>query len=199
MRIGGPLALEPAQLGERAAVGGRVGEQQVVEAVLVQPQRLGSVNVISPRKPGSCEDRREQRAAAHRLARHPDRRARRSLEHLARVRPHRVEIHERERRVDVGEDPLELLVSTVARRRTAMSGSTVYLRRCSCWAGSRRCSSAPRSRRRCSTRSGPGGTVFLRVLFAAFVLAAIWRPAAARPLALRLAPDRASSGSRSRR
>ena len=39
--IGAPLGLEPAQAGQPLAVGGGVGQQQVVEAVLVEPEALG--------------------------------------------------------------------------------------------------------------------------------------------------------------
>ena len=68
----------------------------------MQPQRLGQrERHDAARSPARAEHVGEQRPAAHRLARHPDRLAARAAHEVGRVRVERVEVDERERRVEV--------------------------------------------------------------------------------------------------
>ena len=94
------------QLLERAAVGGRVGEQQVLEALLGQPERLrqgeghqSRRSARSRRRIASSSARQRIDLLATRIGFSP---ARPSI--VVGVRPHRVEVDEGERRLDLGED-----------------------------------------------------------------------------------------------
>ena len=108
MRISGGDA---RQLGERGPPGPRVGDDEVAEAVLVQPQRLRQGQVEQPLKTrGAVQHPAKQRPAANRLARDPDRLSARAGEHLIRVGGDRVEVDERERRLELREDRLVALV-----------------------------------------------------------------------------------------
>ena len=99
--IVGVLGGQAGEAGQAARVGGRVGEHQVALALLPEPERLGqregqesleaSVQVEQPAHEG---------AAAHRLARDPDRLAGRALQHVGRVRPDGVQVDEGERGLD---------------------------------------------------------------------------------------------------
>jgi hypothetical protein len=95
------------QLPERVGVGSRVGEQQVLEALFRQPQRLRQGE---GHQPGvalvAAEDALEQRPAAQRLARHPDRLCAGPREHRVAVGPHCVEVDEGEWSLDLFEDLL---------------------------------------------------------------------------------------------
>ena len=106
--IGAPLGVgdrAQRQLPERPGVGGRVGEQQVLEALLGEPQRLRQGEGHQPGEAlVAAQDPLQQRPAAHRLARDPDRLPACPRQHRVRVRPHRVEVDEGERRLDLGED-----------------------------------------------------------------------------------------------
>ena len=80
-----------------------------------------SVKVIRPRKPGSFSSADAiSRPAAERLGRDADRLAAGAPQHVERVRPHRVEVDECERRLDRREDRLVPLVGPGGRR--AFSG-----------------------------------------------------------------------------
>ena len=191
------VVLDPAEHGERGAVGRRVGEQQVVEAVLVEPQRLRERERHQALEAAAAASLRSRIASSSERQRTDLLATRigvpsRPPQHLVRVRPHRVEVHERERRVHAREDPLELLVGPLMRRCTVHRhdpGSTVYRPRSWCWAGWRRSSSAPRSPRRCSTRSGPAAPCCCGSLFAAVILCALLRPALRGRSARTLAAD----------
>ena len=106
-RLAGVGGRAQRQLAEGAGVGGRVGEQQVLVAVLGEPERLRQG---VGHQPGEAlvggEDPLEDGAAAHRLARDPDRLRPCPPQHLLRVRPHRIEVDERERRLHLGENLL---------------------------------------------------------------------------------------------
>ena len=105
------------QLLQRPEVGGRVGEQQVVEALLGQPQGLRQRVGHQPGEAAVAPQRRlDQRPAAQALGRDPDRLAARPGQHRVRVRPHRVEVDEGERSLDLGEELLVSLVGLVGRR-----------------------------------------------------------------------------------
>ena len=105
------------QLAEGAGVRGRVGEQQVLVAVLGEPERLRQGE---GHQPGEAlvggEDPLEDGAAAHRLARDPDRLRPGAPQHLLRVRAHRIEVDERERRLHLGENLLVDRVGLVGGR-----------------------------------------------------------------------------------
>ena len=99
------------QLAERADVGGRVGEQQVLEPLLGEPQRLRQRVGHQPGEPLiAAQHLLDQRPAAQALGRDPDRLAPGPSQHRVRVRPHRVEVDEGERRLDLGEDRLVALM-----------------------------------------------------------------------------------------
>ena len=109
--------VERAELCQRRALRGRVAEQQVVEPVLVQPQRLAQRERHEPEEAGTALRLAQQRPAAHRLARHPDRLARRAAHEVGRVGPERVQVDDRERRLDIPERGLQALVRRVSGHR----------------------------------------------------------------------------------
>jgi hypothetical protein len=99
------------QFFQSADVGGRVGEQQVLEPLVGEPQGLGQGEGHQPLKARVLgEDRPQQRPAAQRLRSHPDRLLPGAPQHLLRIRPHRLEVDEGKRRLDLGEDLLVELV-----------------------------------------------------------------------------------------
>ncbi len=112
--IGAPLGVgdrAQRQFLQRPGVGGRVGEQQVLEAQLGQPERLRQGEGHQPDEAlAAGEDPLDQRPAAQRLARHPDRLRARAGQHRVAVGPHRIEVDEGKRRLYLGEDRLELSV-----------------------------------------------------------------------------------------
>ena len=93
------------QLAQPRGVGGRVGEEQVLESLLGEPEglRQGEGHHSLEAIVGG-DDPLEQRPRAHALARDPDRLAPGPGQHLLRVGPHRVEVDEGERRLDLLED-----------------------------------------------------------------------------------------------
>ena len=108
------VALELPQFAECGPVGRRIGEQEVVVALPGQPQRLREGEGHQAAEAGTPEDPLQQRAAAHRLAGHPDGLAARAGQHLVRVLPHGVQVHEGERGIERGEDALKLRVAAGA-------------------------------------------------------------------------------------
>ena len=161
--------------GRRAA-----GRRSRARAATATP---ASVKVISPRKPL----RRCARIASSSARQRTDLLAtrigvpRRAPSISRRVRPHRVEVHERERRVHAREDPLELLVG---RSRRALDGGHRHdpgrpytADRSSCSCGGRLGPVRRRVRqdavRRGRARAAPCSCASL---FAALMLAALWRP-----------------------
>jgi hypothetical protein len=102
------------QLAQRPGVGGRVGQQQVLEPLLGKPERLRQGEGHQPGKAGvAAQDAFGQRPAAQRLARHPDRLATCATQHLSPVGRHRIEVDEGKRRLHLGEDLLIALVRLV--------------------------------------------------------------------------------------
>ena len=102
---------------DRRPVDGRVGDDDVLEALLGEPQRLRQREREHPAEAGSrSRIRRSSAAAAHRLRRDPDRLARRPVEHR---RPRSRHIASRSTNanggLDVGEDRV------VARRSASRS------------------------------------------------------------------------------
>ena len=96
----------PGQLGERRAVGGGIGEQYVLEPGARQPQRLREREGHQAREAGPGEHPLQQRAAAHRLAGHPDRLAGRAADDVIRVGVERLQIDDRHRRVEMSGRPV---------------------------------------------------------------------------------------------
>ena len=108
---------QPRERAERGAVGRRVGAHEVLEPLVGEPQALGEREGQKPLEAGVArEDAGEQVAAAHGLRRDPDRLAAGAPEHLVGVRPHRVEVAVRERRLEVAEDRLVAVVGGVESR-----------------------------------------------------------------------------------
>ena len=105
------------QLGQSVAVGRRVGEQEVLEALRGEPERLGQGEREQPGEPlAAGEDPLQKRPGAHRLAGQADRLAAGPAGHVGGVRPHRVEIDEGERSLDLGEGPLVAAVGLLRGR-----------------------------------------------------------------------------------
>jgi hypothetical protein len=113
--------VDRAQPRELLPVRGRIGEQEVLEAHLPEPERLGEAERHQPAEARIVlERRRNQRPAAERLRGHADRLAAGAPLHVQRVRPHGVEIDEGKGGVDRREDRLVPLVGPGGRR--AFSG-----------------------------------------------------------------------------
>ena len=93
-------ALGLAQARQRAAVGRRIREEHVVEAVLAQPQRLAQREGHLAAPAVAAQDLLLQRAAAHGLGGQAQRRARGAALQVGGVGPERVEVDEGERRVE---------------------------------------------------------------------------------------------------
>ena len=109
------------QLGERLAVGGRVGDDDVLEALPGEEQRLGQGEGEDALEAGvELEDATQDRHRAHRLGGDPDRLAGRLGEHEARVGVQRVEVDEGEGRRDRVEDRLVARVERLAVGRRAL-------------------------------------------------------------------------------
>ena len=101
------LGLGLGEVGERAnrlRVGRRVGADQVLEPLRCQPERLGGREGEEPAKAiAELEHPPHDRHRAHRLRRHPHRLARGHRHHVAGVGLERVEVDEREGRLEVSE------------------------------------------------------------------------------------------------
>ncbi len=119
-RASGRSVGEPRKLAQRAAIGGRVGDDDVLEPLLRQPQRLGQRVGERPLKAGPREHPLLQRAAAHRLAGQPDRLGRGAAFHVGGVGPEGVEVDDRERRIERGRGSFEAL----ERRHSSTGPST---------------------------------------------------------------------------
>jgi hypothetical protein len=121
-RLVGVLCRHPGQPGETGEVGAGVGEDEVADPVLPQPQGLGRGE-----REGAVERRVEveqsaqDRPAADRLARDPDLLAACHPQHVGGVGPDGVEVDERERRLDPRERALVALVD-LARGRDRKRG-----------------------------------------------------------------------------
>ena len=99
------------QLAQRGAVHRGVGDHQVPPAVAGEPQRFGErEGERAPKARVALVDRAQQRPAAHGLRRHADRRPAGAAQHVGRVAPERLQVNERERRVETGGGTLEALV-----------------------------------------------------------------------------------------
>ena len=115
------LGREPRELGDRRAIGRRVSDDEIVEALLGEPQRLGQRVGEQPaeaRRPR--EDPLEQRPGSGPTCSRPGSAcpaARRSMS--SRVPPHGVQVDEREGRLDAGER------ARSARSRPARSGAVL--------------------------------------------------------------------------
>ena len=112
-------ARSPLQARERSqgsGVGGRVGDQELLGAVRGEPQSLGQRERERTLEAASREHPFLQGAAAQRLAREANRLRRGAAFEVLRVRPHRVEVDERERRLEPGRRALEARVGVVSHR-----------------------------------------------------------------------------------
>ena len=98
---------ELGERAQRAPVGGRVGDEQVLGAVVGEPQGLGQGEGERAREPGAGEDAFLQGAAADGLAREADRLGGGAADEVVGVGPQRVEVDERERRLQLGGGALE--------------------------------------------------------------------------------------------
>ena len=108
-RARGHSAGELGQLAQRGAIGGRVGDEDVLEPMPGEPQRLGQRERERAAEPVAGEHALLQGAAAQRLAREPDRLGRGAAFQVGGVGPQRVEIDERERRLQIGRRAFQAL------------------------------------------------------------------------------------------
>ncbi len=102
---GGELGIT-RQLGETGLVGGRVREHDVVEPGARQPQGLGEGEGHDPREPVLREDAFEQGPAAYGLAGDADRLPVGPAHEIVRVGVEGVQVHDRERGVEMGGGPV---------------------------------------------------------------------------------------------
>ncbi len=99
------LARQAPDPGDRPAIDGRVADDQVLEPLLGEVQRLGDrEREHAPKARIEVEDPSQHGARAHRLRGDPDRQPAGLLEHPARVAGHRIEVDEGERRHLRGEN-----------------------------------------------------------------------------------------------
>ncbi len=108
-RARGSSAPSRASSRRARAVGGGVGDDDVLELMPREPDRLGQRERERAREPLAGEHARLQRAAAHRLAREADRPVGGAAFEVGGVGPQRVEIDERERWVEIGRGAFEAL------------------------------------------------------------------------------------------
>ncbi len=99
LRIGG-------ELGEPGAVGGGIGEQDVVEPAPRQPQGLGEGEGHDARETVLGQDAFQKGPAAYGLAGDADRLAGGAADEIVRVRVEGVQVHDREGGVEMGGGPV---------------------------------------------------------------------------------------------
>jgi hypothetical protein len=104
----GALSAQATESGQGRAIGGRVGDKQVVEAVAREPQRLRKGEAERAAKAGcALEHRGLERAAAHGLAGEADGLRPRPASEIGGVRPEGAQIDAGERGIDVRAGSLE--------------------------------------------------------------------------------------------
>ena len=117
---GSAAACQPAQ---RVFIRARVGDEDVPCPVRGQPQRLREREGERPREARAGQHALLQGAAAHRLARQADRLRRGPPLHVGRVGRHRVQVHERERRLQARARALQARIRSLrAGRRGGGAG-----------------------------------------------------------------------------
>ena len=94
-------------IGDRATIGGRVGDHEILEALVGEVKRLGQGEVQEPPEARvEREDPPQQLGASHRLRGDADRLAAHLREHRGGVRAQRIEVGKRERRLELREGAL---------------------------------------------------------------------------------------------